>query len=143
MTTGQSIRRQGLILGAFVIVAVLILLKILDYAGVSIAPSASYDVSAVVPNAINLIEHADVREAGIKIGQVTSIEPDGDHIKLGLSIERQYGPVYRNAQILIRAKSLAGENYVALNPGDDSASALRDGQSATCGRLTQPRTRVP
>jgi phospholipid/cholesterol/gamma-HCH transport system substrate-binding protein len=137
MTSGRSIRRQSLILGGFIVIAIVILLKVLDYAGVSLAPGASYDVSAVVPNAINLIEHADVREAGIKIGQVTSIAPDGDAIKLGLSIERQYGPVYRNAQILIRSKSLAGENYVALNPGDNTAPALRNGQTLPISRAPE------
>ncbi len=124
MTRGQPIRRQALIVIAFMTFAVLILLRILGYAGVSVVPQPTYSINAIVPSAVQLIPHADVREAGIKVGQVTGINADGGDVRLVLAIDKRFGPVYANATVLIRAKSLAGENYVALDPGTRSAAIV-------------------
>jgi ABC-type transporter Mla subunit MlaD len=35
--------------------------------------------------------------------------------------------VYKNSTVPIRSKSVAGENYVELDPGDPSRGALRSG----------------
>jgi phospholipid/cholesterol/gamma-HCH transport system substrate-binding protein len=84
-------------------------------------------VRAVVPSAIALAPKADVRQAGVKIGTLTGTAPRGDTTILDLAIDPKYGPAYRDARVLIRGKSLLGENYVDLDPGSPRAGRVPDG----------------
>jgi phospholipid/cholesterol/gamma-HCH transport system substrate-binding protein len=127
VTAGRSIKPSVVGVVLFLALAVAIFVQLLGYAGVSLAPASTYDISAMVPSAVNMIPHADVREAGIVVGQVSSIQIQGDAVRLNLEIERRYAPIYANATVLIRGKSLAQENYVSLDPGNASARALRAG----------------
>jgi virulence factor Mce-like protein len=90
-----------------------------------------YRVTAVLTDSQQVLKHADVRAAGVKIGEVGNIENVGDRVHLELEIKKKYGPVYRNAKVLVRQKTLVGENYVDLTVGDAQASQVPDG-----GRLT-------
>jgi phospholipid/cholesterol/gamma-HCH transport system substrate-binding protein len=120
--------RRGIGLLAFVAFGIGVALFLLGRVGTSILPGGSqYVFEADVHSSIALANAADVREAGVDIGRVTGIKQAGTMTALDLSIGSKYGPVYRNATVLIRAKSVAGENYVDLNPGDPSSGPVRSG----------------
>ena len=98
---------------------------LLGRVGTTLLPQGKqYTFEADVRSSIALANAADVREAGVEIGRVTGIKQAGSITALELSIGSKYGPVYRDGTILIRAKSVAGENYVELDPG---RSPHRDG----------------
>ncbi len=86
-----------------------------------------YHVEADVRDAIALANAADVRQAGVKIGQVSALKEKGRITALKLDLERDKGPIYRDATVLVRAKSIAEENYVDLDPGTPGAGAIPEG----------------
>jgi phospholipid/cholesterol/gamma-HCH transport system substrate-binding protein len=123
-------RRFGLpVLGIalFTVAAASVFVWFIALSGVDLLPHATYTVHAVADDIVALSDHADVLEAGVKVGTVSGIEPAGSRTELTLTLAKQYGPVYHDAQIEIRAKTLAGENYVALAPGTPSTGAVPSG----------------
>jgi phospholipid/cholesterol/gamma-HCH transport system substrate-binding protein len=130
-------RAIGLVL--FVAFGLGVAVYLLGRVGTTLLPSGpSLTYEADVHSAVALASAADVREAGVEIGRVTAIKQAGTITALELSIQRKYGPVYRNATVLIRAKSVAGENYVELNPGTPAAGRLRSGGVLTLRNELQP-----
>jgi phospholipid/cholesterol/gamma-HCH transport system substrate-binding protein len=107
-----------------VVVAVAVFLYFLSLSGISLLGGRSFTFRAAVPSAVSLATHADVREAGVKIGSLQGVTIAGDHAVLTLSIDPRYGPIYRNAELTVAAKSLAGESYVDLLPGSPAAGRL-------------------
>jgi len=86
-----------------------------------------YRVEAIVPDALGLSENADVRQAGVRIGKVTDSRNLGATTVLMIELDGGHSPVYRDAKVLVRSKSVAGENYVELDPGSPRAGAVPDG----------------
>ncbi|HET9073147.1 MAG TPA: MlaD family protein, partial [Solirubrobacteraceae bacterium] len=80
-----------------------------------------------VPSSFEMAQAADVREAGVLVGRVAAVRRAGTVTALELAIDPQYLPIYRNATVLIRAKSIADEKYVQLDPGTPQAGRLADG----------------
>jgi phospholipid/cholesterol/gamma-HCH transport system substrate-binding protein len=131
--------RRGIGLLAFVAFGIGVALFLLGRVGTTILPGASqYGFEADVHSSIALANAADVREAGVRIGRVTGIKQAGTITALNLSIDSKYGPVYHNATVLIRAKSVAGENYVELNPGDPSSGSVRSGGVLALSHSLEP-----
>jgi phospholipid/cholesterol/gamma-HCH transport system substrate-binding protein len=91
-----------------------------------------YKVTAILTDSQQILKHADVRSAGVQIGEVGDIEntPDG-RVKMVLEIKKKYAPVYRDAKILVRQKTLVGENYIDLTPGTAKSSQVADGGTLT------------
>jgi phospholipid/cholesterol/gamma-HCH transport system substrate-binding protein len=118
-------RVLGIVL--FTVAAASVFVYFLALSGVDVLPRATYTLHAIAPDVVALADHADVLEAGVKVGTVDGIEPAGRRTAVTLTLDRRYGPVYADGQIQIRAKTLAGENYVALDPGTPAAGALPSG----------------
>ncbi|MHB8691288.1 MAG: MlaD family protein [Solirubrobacteraceae bacterium] len=130
-------RAFGLVL--FVCFGIGVAIFLLGRVGTTILPSgAKYNFEADVHSSIALANAADVREAGVRIGRVTGIKQAGTITALQLSIDKKYGPIYHDATILIRAKSVAGENYVSLNPGNPNSGSIPDGGVLPLSQELQP-----
>jgi virulence factor Mce-like protein len=99
-----------------------------------LAPN-KYELSADFAEAVQLAESADVRISGVKVGRVTTVELAGDRTRATIQIEPRYAPIPRSTKAILRQKTLLGETYVELTPGDPDAGELPDG-----GRL--PRRQV-
>jgi phospholipid/cholesterol/gamma-HCH transport system substrate-binding protein len=113
---------------AFLIGCFLIASYFFSLAGTHILPGDKpYKVQAVVPTAVSLAKAGDVRAAGVNIGRVTKIADRGNATIMQLDIDKEHSPVYRDATVLVRAKSVAGENYVEINPGTPKAGPLPSG----------------
>lgn len=86
-----------------------------------------YDVRMSVPRAGQLLEPgSDVRERGVVIGSVKSIELTGDHVTITLRIDRQYR-IPQRAQAYISLKTLLGAKFVDLRSSAFSGPYLADG----------------
>jgi phospholipid/cholesterol/gamma-HCH transport system substrate-binding protein len=101
-------------------------------------PGRSYGTMyAEVPQIGNLIQHDQIRIAGVRVGQVlgTSVAPDGQ-ARLRLQLEPGVA-LPRDTAIAVRANGLLGARYVQLVPGHASAM-LPDGATirGTKGSLT-------
>jgi phospholipid/cholesterol/gamma-HCH transport system substrate-binding protein len=93
-------------------------------AGGRIPFSSAYSVNVMVPDAFALVQNADVRAAGVKIGVVDSVNNVGDTAKVKIDVDSKYAPIYKNAHVEIGTKTLVGENYLELDPGTPSAGKV-------------------
>lgn len=113
-------------LAAFALACSAIFLVLLRIAG-GFDTGAKYRFEAVLPDAVQLVENAHVRQAGVNIGTVTGVSNRGSTAVVGIAIDEERGPVNRNATVHIRAKTLVGESYVDLDPGTREAGQIPDG----------------
>ncbi len=88
-----------------------------------------YRAEAAFPEASGLVEEADVRIAGVNIGVVKGKELSADKRRTvaQLEIDPRYAPLKADTRAILRQKSLLGETYVELSPGDAEGPDLPDG----------------
>jgi virulence factor Mce-like protein len=92
-----------------------------------LAPQA-YRVKVQFDEATLLVQEAEVRISGLNVGRVKSKElGTGTHTLVEMEIDREFAPIPRNTRALLRQKSLLGQIYVELSPGDPSSGMLPDG----------------
>ena len=90
-----------------------------------------YRVMVNFPEATTLAEQADVRIAGVNVGKVQSkkLNKGATRTTVELAIERKYAPIPRDTRTILRQKTLLGETFVELTPGDEDAGILEDGDT--------------
>jgi phospholipid/cholesterol/gamma-HCH transport system substrate-binding protein len=77
--------------------------------------------------ATQLAKEADVRISGVSVGKVKEIQTQSDgRSKATIQIENQYAPIPSNTKAILRQKTLLGETYVELTPGDKSHGMLAE-----------------
>jgi len=91
----------------------------------------SYRVKAHFPEAATLAVEADVRMAGVNIGKVKIKELDkgGARTTAEMEIKHNYAPIPKDTKAILRQKTLLGETYVELAPGNKSSGVLEDGST--------------
>jgi phospholipid/cholesterol/gamma-HCH transport system substrate-binding protein len=103
-----------------------------------------YTITAEVQDPQALLKHADVRAAGVKVGSVSNISNKvvgQDTIAMvQMQLNGAIAPVYNDATVLIRQKTLVGENYVEITRGHPQAGRVPDG--GTLG-MSQDLASVP
>jgi phospholipid/cholesterol/gamma-HCH transport system substrate-binding protein len=89
----------------------------------------NYQLSADFPEAQNLADQADVRMSGITIGKVVSksLDKGGVATKVTMNIDPKFGPIAKDSKAILRQKTLLGETYVEISPGDRNKGSLPDG----------------
>jgi phospholipid/cholesterol/gamma-HCH transport system substrate-binding protein len=77
---------------------------------------------AVVPG-----QGQSVNIAGVKIGDIGSVELEDGRAVVEMNIRRKYAPIYKDASILLRPKTGLKDMYLELDPGNRSAGKLEEG----------------
>jgi phospholipid/cholesterol/gamma-HCH transport system substrate-binding protein len=112
----------------FVISVFAILLYIWKaFGGVTPLAANQYLVHADFDEANQLADTADVRISGVTVGRVLKTEESGRHTNVTMRIEPRYAPIPRDTRAILRQKTLVGETYVELTPGNKGSGALADG----------------
>lgn len=122
--------RKGKIAGllAFTTICLLIFGVLFVKAGGNLPGGGKeYEAKVLVPTAFQLVPNGDVRRAGVTIGKVKKIDSRGSAGLVTIALKKGQGPVYRDATVLVRTKTLVGENYLDLDPGTPRAGKLPDG----------------
>jgi phospholipid/cholesterol/gamma-HCH transport system substrate-binding protein len=91
---------------------------------------AQYKVKADFPEATTLVAEADVRMAGVNIGKVKRknlVKQGGGRTAVIMQIKPQYAPIPKDTHAILRQKTLLGETYVELAPGNKNSGMLADG----------------
>jgi phospholipid/cholesterol/gamma-HCH transport system substrate-binding protein len=90
-----------------------------------------YEIKVPFQEATQLAQQSDVRISGVSVGKVLTIEqsPDGQQAQATIDIEDKYAPIPRGTRAILRTKTLLGETYVELTPGDADGRELPDGAS--------------
>ena len=65
--------------------------------------------------------------AGVKVGDVQSVNLKNGVAVVTVNMEKKYAPVYRDAHVLLRPKTGLKDMYLALDPGTRKAGALPSG----------------
>jgi virulence factor Mce-like protein len=86
-----------------------------------------YRVHAVFPETGQLVSGADVRISGVNVGKVTNVQAQGVNSLVTMDLRRQYAPIPADTHAILRLKTLLGEAYVGLSPGNGSSPKLPDG----------------
>ncbi len=94
-------------------------------------------LSATFDRTVGLYVESDVRVLGVKIGKVTSIEPQGDRVRVEMEYDEKYD-VPADAKAVVIAPSIVSDRYVQLTPVYTGGSTLEDG-----AELSGDRTAVP
>ena len=70
--------------------------------------------------ATQLAKEADVRISGVSVGKVKTIEPDKatGRSTAVIELKPRYAPLPKDARAVLRQKTLLGETYVELTPGN-------------------------
>jgi len=82
--------------------------------------------------------HASVEIAGVKVGEVQSIEAQGNLAVASLQINPQFFNVHRDATVYLRPHGLFGPKYIDIVPGSGSSPALRDGDTLSAAQTVEP-----
>ena len=96
-----------------------------------------YQLTFNFPEATTLAEAADVRIAGVTVGKVRSKDLDKElnRTRVVLKIDPKYAPIPKDTKAILRQKTLLGETFVELAPGNPSSGKLPDGGTLNDGQV--------
>jgi virulence factor Mce-like protein len=96
-----------------------------------------YRVTVGFPEATQLAKEADVRISGVRVGTVKQLAPNKSSGRTDavLEIDTPYAPIPRDTRAILRLKTLLGETYVELTPGDPASGRVPDGGMLALGQV--------
>ncbi len=102
----------------------------MSFGGVVPMRPQGYRVQAHVPETALLTKAADIRMAGLDIGNITKLELDRHRGQLvEMEIEPEFAPLPADVRLIARQKSLLGQVYIELTPGTRDGPKLEDGDT--------------
>ena len=98
-----------------------------------------YRVNVSFPEATQLVQEAEVRISGVRVGQVKKKEPNAETglTETELQIDARYAPIPKDTRAILRQKTLLGETYVELSPGTKSSGMAADGGELPPGQVSE------
>ena len=114
----------------------LILFLWLSFGGPTPLKPKGYRFEVAFPEATQLALEADVRVAGVSVGKVRKkdIDERANRTIATIEVDARYAPIAQDAKAILRQKTLLGETYVELTPGNPGGSRVKEG-----GRLGESR----
>lgn len=78
--------------------------------------------------ATQLAQQADVRISGVPVGKVVKLElGPAQTTDATIQLDERYAPIPRDSRAILRSKTLLGETYVELTPGNVDDGTLPEG----------------
>ncbi|MDX6665177.1 MAG: phospholipid/cholesterol/gamma-HCH transport system substrate-binding protein [Solirubrobacteraceae bacterium] len=116
----------------------LLLFLWLAFGGPTPLQPKGYRFTTSFGEATQLAKEADVRISGVSVGKVKTLEtqPDG-RTKATIQLETRYSPLPKDTKAILRQKTLLGETYVELTPGNKSAGMLPEGGTLPASHVSQ------
>jgi phospholipid/cholesterol/gamma-HCH transport system substrate-binding protein len=80
-----------------------------------------------------------VRISGVPVGRVKRVEPNEltGLTDTEVEIDSRFAPIPRDTRAILRQKTLLGETYVELSPGDRSSGIVEDGGTLARGQVDE------
>ncbi|HEX8066807.1 MAG TPA: MlaD family protein [Thermoleophilaceae bacterium] len=116
----------------------LLLFLWISFGGVIPMKAKGYRVKTHLPETVLLTKAADIRMAGLDIGNITKLElsRDGGQ-EVEIEIEPEFAPLPADTRILARQKSILGQLYLELTPGTGSGRHLDDGATIPAKNIVE------
>jgi virulence factor Mce-like protein len=101
----------------------------ISFGGTVPLAAQGYRFSVEFDQAVELGAQAQVNISGVTVGRVVSVGPDRrtSLTRAVIEIKPQYAPRPANTRAILRSKTLLGETYVELSPGNPDGPKLPDG----------------
>jgi virulence factor Mce-like protein len=137
-------RSNPFMTGLVTAVVLLVVMTLIFMSGIPAGPQIpgpwnSYMTLRVqLADADALAPHASVEVAGVKIGEVRSVDANGKVAIATLQINPRYSDIHSNATVYLRAHGLFGPKYIAILPGTSAAPVLQDGDTISVRQSVQP-----
>jgi len=98
-----------------------------------------YEIEIPFNEATQLAQQSDVRISGVSVGKVQDIvlSPSGEQALAKVDIEDKYGPIPSDTRAILRTKTLLGETYIELTPGDRDGPDLPDGGTLPAAHIAE------
>jgi virulence factor Mce-like protein len=116
----------------------LLLFLWLSFGGTIPLNPQGYEFKVSFNDASQLADQADVRIAGVNVGKVItkSLDPRGNGTLVTIQMSNKFAPIHRDARAILRQKTILGETYVQLTPGQPHSPMLADGAQLPRGNVT-------
>jgi phospholipid/cholesterol/gamma-HCH transport system substrate-binding protein len=121
---------QLLVIAGFALSCFVILLFLwISFGGPTPFKAKSYEIKVPFNEATQLAEQSDVRISGVDVGKVQSIAlaPNQKQALASVEIYDKYAPLPQSTRAILRTKTLLGETYIELTPGNRDGPKLADG----------------
>ncbi len=97
-----------------------------------------YELHATLQSATTLKPDSLVRIAGVNVGKVSSVEPDGTMAEATFNVSEDGLPIHEDATITVRPRLfLEGNFFLDLHPGSPSAPELDSGSTIPMTQTTR------
>jgi virulence factor Mce-like protein len=141
-TRGGGIAGNPVLIGAATVLVILVAVFLSYNANKGLPFVPTYQVNAEVPSAAQLVVGNDVKIGGTRVGAVTTIKPktlrDGTVIAvLGLTLDKDAGPLPKDSTLLVRSRSALGLKYVEITRGH-SRQGYEDGDTIALAQAKTP-----
>jgi phospholipid/cholesterol/gamma-HCH transport system substrate-binding protein len=134
-------RWLGATIALWVTAAILFIVLNNAFGGPDISLSSRpYQFSATTSDAQGLLKKSLVLTRGVRVGEVADRYLVGNNVRFSVSIDSAEAPVYRDATVSIRRRTLFGEPYVDLDRGHPQAGALPDHAELSASGVQQSVT---
>jgi virulence factor Mce-like protein len=117
-----SLAASPTLVGAVTVLVVVVAVFLSYQANKGLPFVPTYQVSAEVPNANTLVPGNDVRIGGLRVGQITDVEPvshdDGSvSAKVDMDLNQDLDPLPEDTAVVVRSRSALGLKYLELRRG--------------------------
>jgi virulence factor Mce-like protein len=131
---------QLLVIAGFALSCFGILLFLwITFGGPTPFKAKTYQAKIPFDEATQLAEQSDVRISGVSVGKVQDIAlaPNRKQALATVDIEDKYAPLPESTRAILRTKTLLGETYVELTPGNRDGPELADGGTLPTAHVAQ------
>ncbi|WP_309648973.1 MCE family protein [Nocardioides sp.] len=105
--------------------------------GVPLVGDDTIEVTVLLPDTAGLFVGNDVGVLGVPVGEISSIEPDGEQVRVVIEIDGERA-VPADVGAVVVARSVATDRYVELTPVYDGGARLDDGDTIGLDRTRTP-----
>ena len=100
--------------------------------------SEGYRFEVPFDEATQLATESDVRISGVSVGKVKDITLGDEGLADAvIELDAQYAPIPRDTEATLRTKTLLGETYVELSPGDSKGEMLSEGGKLPAAQVAE------
>ncbi len=136
-TRAPTITRIAIALGFALSCFGLLLFLWLAFGGAVPLKPKSYRVDMPFDEATQLAVESDVRISGVSVGKVKSIDlSDTGLADATIELDPKYAPIPSDTRAILRQKTLLGETYVELTPGDRTAEPIPEDGSLPVAQVS-------
>src|SRR3712207_3020627 len=132
-TLGRLLVMVGFALSCF---GLLLFLWLAFGGPIPLAPKG-YQFKTSFGEATQLAKEADVRISGVPVGKVKTIVTNEDgRSEATIQLEERYAPLPRDSRAILRQKTLLGETFVELTPGDKAGGFVKEGGTLPASQVS-------